>query len=78
MNAESLPEDAAEELARLVQAATATPASGRRQSDLARDAISYTITIENGDPVVLVESDGTMSPEFIALRNWIKTHAGSK
>jgi hypothetical protein len=41
--------------------------------------MSYTITIENGDPpVVLVQSDVTMSDAFVALRNWIKTHAASK
>jgi hypothetical protein len=79
VNAESLPKDAAEELARLVEAAKGSPASEHARSDLARDAMSYTITIENGDPpVVLVQSDGTMSPEFVALRNWIKTHATSR
>jgi hypothetical protein len=79
VNAESLPKDAAKELARLVEAAKGAPASGRTRPDVARDAMSYTITIENGDPpVILVQSDGTMSPEFVALRNWIKTHATSK
>jgi hypothetical protein len=75
----SLPRDAAEELARLVTAAKTAPASGHTRSDLARDAISYTITIENdGPPVVLVQSDVTMSSAFVTLRNWIKTHATSK
>jgi len=79
VNAKSLPKDAGDELARLVEEAKATPASGDTRSDLARDAMSYTITIENGDPpVVLVQSDATMSPEFVALRNWIRTHAASK
>jgi hypothetical protein len=79
VNAESLPKAAAEELARLVEAAKGASASEHARSDLARDAMSYTITIEDGDPpVVLVQSDGTMSREFVALRNWIKTHAMSK
>jgi hypothetical protein len=74
----ALPRDAAEELARLVAAATASPAD-RPRSELARDAASYTITIENGDsPVVLVQSDVTMSSAFAALRNWIKAHTARK
>ena len=66
-------------MTRLVAAAKATPASADARPDLARDAMSYTITIENDDPpTVLVQSDVTMSPAFLALRNWIKTHATSK
>jgi hypothetical protein len=76
VDAASLPKDGADELTRLVAAAKAAPS--QPQSKLARDATSYTITIENGDPTVLVQSDGTMSPAFVALRNWIKTHAARK
>jgi hypothetical protein len=74
VDAASLSSGAAEELARLVAAARAAPAS--QPPELARDAASYTITIENGDPaLVLVQSDVTMSSAFVALRNWIRAHA---
>ncbi|MGW6080880.1 protealysin inhibitor emfourin, partial [Streptomyces sp. NPDC055186] len=41
----------------------------------ARDAMSYTITVENnGRLTVLTQSDTTMTPEFAALLGWLEKH----
>ena len=75
----SLPLDAAEELSRLVAAAKTSPDAVGAAPGLARDAVSYTITIEDGgEPFVIVQSDLGMSPAFIALRNWIREHSARK
>jgi hypothetical protein len=73
----ALPRDAAEELARLVAGAKAAVSAGDSRPELTRDAMAYPITIEDGDrdlPLVLTQWDGTMSPAFAALRNWIRVH----
>ncbi|MFI6373691.1 protealysin inhibitor emfourin [Streptomyces sp. NPDC050546] len=74
----ALPESAAAELSRLVAAAVPAAAAGdpepRRR---APDAMSYSITVEEGGhSSVLVQSDTDMSPEFAALLRWLKGHAG--
>jgi hypothetical protein len=71
-----LPRKDADELARLVRAATAAPSieSGPGQ---ARDALSYTITIEDrGKPAVLHASDVSKAPEVAALLDWIEKQKG--
>ena len=73
VDAGTLDQPAAEKLAQLVTAAKAasapTPAGSRR----ARDEMSYTITVQDGEQqVVLTESDTTMSPEFGALLSWLE------
>ena len=73
IDAEALPEDAARELAQLVAAAKAAPPAGEQASGRARDAMSYTITVEDdGRSVDLVQSDTTMSPAFAALLSWLE------
>lgn len=87
VDTEALPESAAAELSRLVAAAVPAsegnrephglPASeGKREAHgRAPDAMSYSITVEeNGHSSVLVQSDADMSPEFAALRRWLKEH----
>lgn len=65
------PSDAAE-LSRLVAAARSSPAR-ERESGIPGDAMSYRITIEDGaDPVVLRQSDTTMSDAFGALLSWLE------
>ncbi len=79
VEADALPKAAAAELTRLV--ADAKAASGVQQDGpgRARDAMSYTITIEDGGgPTVLRQSDMTMSPAFAALLTWLKRHAAGK
>lgn len=78
VDTDNLPEPAAEELAQLVAAARAAepadapaePGPGR-----ARDAMSYTITVEDdGHQLVLTASDTTMSRELSALLSWLEQH----
>lgn len=69
----ALPEDAAAELARLVAAAVSMPPE--ETDDRARDAMGYTITVEEGDrPTTLEQSDGAMTPAFAALLTWLRKH----
>jgi hypothetical protein len=78
VDTETPPEPAAAELARLVAAATAvkaSPAGGER----ARDAMSYTVTVEDrGRSTVLAQSDVTMTRQFAALLAWLEEHAVSR
>ncbi|MFJ8017791.1 protealysin inhibitor emfourin [Streptomyces sp. NPDC096339] len=69
----TLPETAAAELAELLAAAVSTPPED--ESGRARDAMSHTITVEDGDSMtVLEQSDGAMTPAFGALLGWLKKH----
>ncbi|MEU9453797.1 protealysin inhibitor emfourin [Streptomyces sp. NPDC048277] len=64
----TLPSDAAAELARLVAAAVPEAGKERPHGRPAPDAMSYTITVEDGGrTTVLTQSDTTMSPAFAAL-----------
>ncbi|MFJ5774265.1 protealysin inhibitor emfourin [Streptomyces sp. NPDC093094] len=67
LDSDDLPEAAAAELARLVAEASAE--AGEEQGPgRARDAMSYTITVEDGGrSTVLTRSDTTMTPAFAAL-----------
>jgi hypothetical protein len=75
----ALPEPSAQELGRLVAALKATPAVEEETPGRARDAMSYTITIEEngGEPLVLRQSDITMSSAFSALLQWIESHSAA-
>ena|SRR5258708_5880862 len=78
VDAEALAKPAAEELARLVAAAKAAPVADEGPGQV-RDAAGYTITVEDGgQPAVLEQSDGNMSPAFAALLNWLRRTAGKK
>ncbi|WP_406010875.1 hypothetical protein OG440_35655 [Streptomyces sp. NBC_00637] len=73
LDADALPETAAAELGRLLAAAVSTP--GKEDDGRARDAMSYTITVRDGDRVtVLEQSDAAMTPAFAALLTWLKKH----
>jgi hypothetical protein len=75
VDADTLPAPAAGELSRLVAAAKAGPSPETSGPGRARDAMGYTITVEDGgQPTVLRQSDATMSPEFAALLEWIERH----
>ncbi|KPI20628.1 hypothetical protein OV450_0094 [Actinobacteria bacterium OV450] len=66
LDTDTLPENAASELARLVEAAVA--AGEADQPSRARDAMSYTISVEDGGrSTVLKQSDAAMTPAFAAL-----------
>ncbi|MER7467850.1 protealysin inhibitor emfourin [Streptomyces sp. NPDC097981] len=69
----TLPENAAAELTQLVAAAVAMPVED--QDDRARDAMTYTITVEDDDhATVLEQSDAAMSPAFATLLTRLKKH----
>jgi len=76
----ALSDEAAAELARLVAAVKTVPAVSAESPGRARDAMSYTITLEEnvGEPTVLRVSDVTMSASFAALLEWIERHAAGK
>jgi hypothetical protein len=72
----ALPTAAAKTLAALVAAAKTSLPAEDGSVGRGRDAMSYTITIEDGGPpVVLEQSDTNMTDEFRALRDWIKRTA---
>ncbi|MEU3841147.1 protealysin inhibitor emfourin [Streptomyces sp. NPDC028635] len=80
----TLPANTAAELAELVAAAssaadTATGIAAESERpptpNRARDAMSYTVTLETGGrTTVLTQSDTTMTPEFAALLDWLEQH----
>jgi hypothetical protein len=75
VDTKTLPAPAAAELSRLVAAAKAVNASPARD-ERARDAMSYTITVEErGQSTTLAQTDMTMSAPFAALLNWLQQHA---
>jgi emfourin len=74
LDADALPPDTAAELARLVTAAKAAGVAADNPRPVP-DAMSYTITIEDGGrQTVLKQSDTAMSPAFAALLTWIQSH----
>jgi hypothetical protein len=78
VDSDTLPEPAVEELSQLVAAAKAVDVSGASPKR-ARDAMSYTITVEDrGRSTVLAQSDVTMSREFAELLTWLQEHTASR
>jgi hypothetical protein len=79
IDAADLPAAAAEELGRLVVAAKAAPQSEDRSDGRARDAMDYELTVESGDkPVVLSQSDTSMTKAFGDLLVWLERHSAGK
>ncbi|MFF1482719.1 protealysin inhibitor emfourin [Streptomyces sp. NPDC058301] len=77
VNTDTLPGNAAAELSQLVAAAVAAPEE--RRPGRAPDAMSYTITVEDGDrATVLTQSDAAMSPEFADLLSWLEKHLAQR
>ncbi|GGW16135.1 hypothetical protein GCM10018980_17510 [Streptomyces capoamus] len=75
VDTDTLPRSAATELTRLVAAATASAPAVSDRPGRARDAMSYTITVQDdGVTTDLTQSDTTMSPEFAALLDWLDKH----
>jgi len=75
LDAGTLSPEAAAELERLIAAASASPMVESGRPGQARDAMSYTITIEDdGRQTVLRQSDTNMSPAFACLRAWLERH----
>jgi hypothetical protein len=81
VNSSALPEKAVAELAGLIAAAKAEPPPVDDKPGRARDAMSYTITVEEaetGEPIVLRESDAGMTSSFAALLDWIHDQSSGK
>ncbi|MEV6837256.1 protealysin inhibitor emfourin [Streptomyces sp. NPDC051133] len=77
LDTDALPETAADELTRLVAAAVAAPQ--KDQPGRARDAMSYTITVADGDrETALEQSDAAMTPAFADLLTWLKKHSAQQ
>jgi hypothetical protein len=76
LDTENLPPGEAAELRRLVAAATTdAPRPAPTGSTPARDAMTYTITADDGEqPTTITGSDTEMSPAFAALLAWIEQH----
>jgi Emfourin len=76
----TLAEPVAAELAQLVTAVKAAPSVKEERPGRARDAVSYTITIEEdgGEISTISQSDTTMSPAFAALLEWLDRHSAGK
>jgi hypothetical protein len=66
----------AAELGRLLAAAHEAPGFSSEGPGSARDAMSYTITVEEDDgrQTTLRGSDVNMSPAFEALLRWVQRH----
>ena len=62
-----------------MSAVGAVPASKSAVSERARDAMSYTIRVDDGGRnTILNQSDTTMSLDFAALLEWLEKHFASK
>ncbi|WP_028049321.1 protealysin inhibitor emfourin [Cellulomonas sp. URHD0024] len=73
-----LDDDARHHLHRLVAAAD-DARTGADEPGQLRDAQSYQISIEADDepPVVLSATDGSVSPQFAQLRDWIRDNGSA-
>lgn len=75
LDSTALTEAGAKELSRLVTALKASPRVEEQGPGRARDAMGYTITLEEDDKQsVFRQSDTTMSPEFADLLQWLELH----
>jgi hypothetical protein len=76
----TLPKQAAAELERLVAAVKAAPTVKEKRPGSARDAMTYTITLEEdgGEVSVISQTDVAMSPSFAALLEWLERHPVGK
>jgi hypothetical protein len=65
----------AAELSRLVAEAKLAPVPPADPPGRARDAMSYTIIVENGSPPTQLRcSDANMTPALAALLSWLERH----
>ena len=77
VDTDSMSKEMADELARLVAEAKAHPPGTDATAGRGRDMMTYSITIEDdGQALVLKQSDATRTQAFIELQDWIKRNAG--
>lgn len=73
----SMSKEMADRLAKLVAEAKAQPPGPDMTAGRGRDMMTYSITIEqDGQSIVLKQSDATRTQAFTELQNWIKQNAG--
>ena len=73
----SMSQEMADELAKLVAKAKAQPPGPDATEGKGRDMMTYSITIEqDGQVLVLKQSDATRTQAFVELQDWIKQNAG--
>jgi hypothetical protein len=74
LDTDQLPDADARELRRLVAAATADP-GGAHPAPAARDAVTYTITVDDDSrSTTLTSADTSMSRAFGDLLTWVERH----
>lgn len=74
VDSDALPPDEARRLAELVDAA-AKSGQNASAAEARPDSMSYTIMVErDGETLTLKERNGALSPNFVALRDWIERH----
>ena len=72
----SMTKETADEFAALVAKAKAQPPHADDTAGRGRDMMTYSITIEdNGQTLVLKQSDATRTEAFAELQDWIKRNA---
>jgi transcriptional regulator GlxA family with amidase domain len=77
VDTDSMTKEGADKLTRLVAEAKARPPGADATAGLGRDMMTYSITIEDdGQALVLKQSDATRTQAFIELQDWIKQNAG--
>jgi hypothetical protein len=79
VDSDAMPRDAAEELVRLVTEAKAAAPNEMDGPGRARDALSYSITVEDdrGETAVLKHSDTAEAPALSALVEWVERQSRS-
>ncbi len=79
VDATTLPKPAAGELTQLVSAAKAGMSTEKKEASQARDAMTFTITVDDGNgPTVIRQTDMNMSPAFAALLGCLERHLAGK
>lgn len=74
-----LPEPVAAELVKLVAALKAAPVVSEEKPGRARDAMTYTISVdEDGQVSVFRQSDTGMSEAFANFLTWLERHRAGK
>jgi hypothetical protein len=77
VDTDSMSKEVADELTRLVAEAKAHPPGADATAGQGRDMMTYSITIEqDGQVLVLKQSDATRTQAFVELQDWIKRNAG--
>lgn len=80
LETKALPEAATAELEKLIAAAKSSPMAKEPNLGHARDAMTYTITVDHpgGEQTVISQADTAFSSSFAALIQWLEQHLTAK